>query len=89
MKWSDRNDDNQLQTKRHIPRPDQHQTGQADRFGLFADFGGEDYMINYVRHPVIMKVHKINRYGVGAGLAGKVLAIHLNLVSRQSRPQRT
>jgi hypothetical protein len=46
-------------------------------------------MINYVRHPVIMKVHKINRYGVGAGLAGKVLAIHLNLVSRQSRPQRT
>lgn len=55
MKWSDRNDDNQLQTKRHIPRPDQHQTGQADRFGLFADFGGEDYMSTYVRHPVIHK----------------------------------
>jgi hypothetical protein len=33
-----------------------------------------------------MKVHKINRYGVGAGLAGKVPEIHLNLVSRQSRP---
>lgn len=24
-------------------------------FGLFGDFGGEDYMINYVRHPVIHK----------------------------------
>jgi hypothetical protein len=37
----------------------------------------------------LMKVHKINRYRVGAGLAGKVLAIHLDLVSRHSRPQRT
>ncbi len=24
-------------------------------FGLFGDFGGEDFMINYVRHPVIHK----------------------------------
>jgi hypothetical protein len=24
-------------------------------FGLFGSFGGEDYMINYVRHPVIHK----------------------------------
>lgn len=24
-------------------------------FGLFGNFGGEDYMINYIRHPVIHK----------------------------------
>jgi hypothetical protein len=34
----------------------------------------------------VMKVHKLNRYCVGAGLAGIALEFHLNLVSRQSRP---
>jgi hypothetical protein len=38
---------------------------------------------------LLMKVYKINQYWVGAGLAGKELNIHLNLVSRQSRPPQT
>ncbi len=37
------------------PPPDGETAYPLREFGLFGDLGGEDFMINYVRHPVIHK----------------------------------